>query len=123
MSQYSQIAVDSVTALKNNSNLIPVEERDLNAKIRYPDKLSAQTKSCPKSTFLGLCEEGLVSGVKAGSYTKSKLNKSYALEAISHLRINPNLSELDLWLLISDKKPNEQMGVVKALSSEGFIVE
>ena len=123
MSKYAQIALDSVVDLKNNVNLSPVDAWSNNAKDKYPDKPSAQTKSCPKSAFLGLCEDGLISGVKVGSYTSSKRNKSYALAALSHLKANPNLNEKELWSLVSDKRPNEQMAVVKALYSKGYIVE
>jgi hypothetical protein len=37
----------------------------------FPEKKSAQTKGCPKGAFLGLCEEGLVTGVVRGRYTRS----------------------------------------------------
>ena len=123
MSLYSQIAIDSVMDLKRDIDLNPADVWDKNARALYPNKLSAQNKSCPKSAFFGLCEEGLVSGVKPGSYTKSKLNKEYALKAVSHLRNDPSLNEEQLWELISGKQPNEQMAVVKALYTLGFIVE
>jgi hypothetical protein len=121
MSKYSQIALDSVVDLNKNQSLNPVDAWNNNAKVMYPDSLDAQTKSCPKSAFLGLCEDGLVSGVKPGSYTASKLNKGYALAALSHLKSNPQLNEKELWSLVSEKKPNNQMAVVKALYSKGYI--
>jgi len=123
MSKYAQIALDSIVDLKDNQSLNPVDAWNNNAKDMFPDKPDSQTKSCPKSAFLGLCEDGLVSGVKSGSYTTSKLNKGYALAALSHLKFNPNLSEKELWSLVSDKQPNNQMAVVKALYSQGYIVE
>jgi hypothetical protein len=44
--------------------------------------VSLAEKGCPKSTFLGLCEEGLIKGIDKGSYTRSIINKSYGLAAI-----------------------------------------
>lgn len=82
-------------------------------------------KSCPKSTFLGLCEEGLLKEVPAGSYTSSRLNKGYALRALQLLNAHPALasSSGDLWKAVMDgeeKKPNGQMEVVIALWSAGM---
>lgn len=56
-------------------------------------------KCCPKSTFLGLCEDGQVSGIPAGKYIKSKLNKEYALLAVGFLQASPSLASdpLALW--------------------------
>jgi hypothetical protein len=123
MSKYSQIALNSVADLNKNQSLNPVDAWNNNAKVMYPDSLDAQTKSCPKSVFLGLCEDGLVYGVKPRLYTTSKLNKGYALAALSHLKSNPQLNEKELWSLVSVKQPNNQMAVVKALYSKGYIVE
>jgi hypothetical protein len=45
-------------------------------------------KGCPKGTFLGLCEEGLVKGIPKGNYTKSVKNKKYAIKAVTVLKQN-----------------------------------
>jgi hypothetical protein len=115
MSQYPNIAIKSVTDLRENSILSPRDAWENNAKHFYPHQLSSQKKGCPKSTFLGLCEQGKVKGVKPRTYTKSKLNKQYGLAAIELLRTQPNLNKSELWSLISKKTPNEQMSVVIAL--------
>jgi hypothetical protein len=47
---------------------------------------STAAKTGPRCAFLGLCEEGLVAGVPAGTYTTSILNKQYALDAVVYLR-------------------------------------
>ena len=47
---------------------------------------STAAKTSPRCAFLGLCEEGLVAGVPAGTYTTSILNKQYALDAVVYLR-------------------------------------
>jgi len=121
MSLYPEIALKSVNDVIKNPDLSPREAWNNNAIFFYPDKVSSQQKGCPKSTFLGLCEEGLVKGIKSGSYTKSKLNKRYGIEAVGYLRSQPNLSESELWLLISHKSHNEQMNVVKVLFNNGYI--
>lgn len=43
-----------------------------------------QRKGCPKSAFLGLCDEGLIRGVSKGNYTyrSDSLNKAYAVQAV-----------------------------------------
>jgi len=123
MNKYARIALNAVIDLNNNPSLNPIDAWKNNAEKIYPNKPSAKTKSCPKSAFLGLCEEGLVLGVKAGSYTTSLRNKDYAIKALSHLKSNPNLSEKELWSLISNIQPNNQMTVVKALYSNGYIVD
>lgn len=50
---------------------------------------SSIAKGCPKNTFLGLCEEGLVKEKKRkGNYTKSIKNKKYAISAVNILKTN-----------------------------------
>jgi hypothetical protein len=60
--------------------------------------LASETKSnrekpCPKGAFLGLCEEGLIVGVRRGSYTRSVKNKRYAVNAVKALRDDPGLAD------------------------------
>jgi hypothetical protein len=83
-----------------------------------------QKKGCPMSTFLGLCEEGLVKGIPKGSYTKSKANKNYGLKAVDCLIANPDLAKSPriLWEAIGKScKYNQQMHVVIALWKEDLI--
>ncbi|MED1724504.1 hypothetical protein P4V06_17235 [Brevibacillus parabrevis] len=66
---------------------------------------ASQKKGCPKSAFLGLCEEGFVRGIEPGSYTTSVDNKAYALQAVEWLKKNPSLSPKlthmgMVWLLV-----------------------
>ncbi len=84
-------------------------------------------KSCPKSTFLGLCEEGLVSGIPSGRYSRSKLNKEYALKAVGFLQACPSLASdpPSLWAKVmagEAKVPNGQMEVVVALWEADLLV-
>ena len=86
----------------------------------FAESLSARVKGCPKSAFLGLCEEGLVVGVKPGKYTRSVDNKNYALKAVALLRQNGELADdpARLWKEVIGnihKVENSQMDVVLTL--------
>jgi hypothetical protein len=83
-------------------------------------------KGCPKNTFLGICEEGLVKGIAPGRYTKSKKNKKYGMAAVELLKDNPNLTENinELWKEVLKKVPtehNSQMDVVIALWKNNLV--
>lgn len=72
-----------------------------------------------------MCENGLIIGILKGNYTKSKMNKEYALKAISLIEQNKNLlyNEKFLWqnVVNCDKKHNSQMNVVIDLIENGYI--
>lgn len=95
------------------------------AKDKFDGLKAAQEKSCPMSSFLGLCEEGMVKYIQKGYYTRSISNKKYAVEGVRLLKEDPSLNETQLWNLIEkddpNKKPNNQMNVVKALFDKGYI--
>jgi hypothetical protein len=87
-------------------------------------------KGCPSGAYLGLCEEGEVDGVPAGNYTRSRLNKKYALETVQLLRLSPSLvsNKAELWKKVQIRagigktiSHNYQLDVVLALWFEGFI--
>ena len=40
----------------------------------FMDSKSSQEKGCPKSAFLGLCEEGFIKEISKGKYTSSVKN-------------------------------------------------
>lgn len=88
----------------------------------FPESLSSQRKGCPRSTFLGLAEAGLIIGIAPGNYTKSQLNKRYALNSYAVLRNNGEYAANPkaLWLVVMElegvvKAYNHQMDVVVAL--------
>jgi hypothetical protein len=92
----------------------------------FPDSPSSRAKNCPRCAFLGLCEEGLVRGVAKGSYTRSKLNKRYAVSAARKLRDRPALADDpdQLWQLVvegAEKVENSQMDVVVTLWKRGLL--
>lgn len=86
-------------------------------------------KGCPRNAFLGLCEEGLVKGVEIEQYTRSDLNKAYAIKAVEILKEKEKeFKTKELWIevlkrLDSDvsKAHNSQMDVVIALWKAGMI--
>ena len=67
----------AVTAVKfaNQKEVLPQEAWEQAVKLEFPHSVSSQLKSCPKNTFLGLCEAGKIKGIDVGSYTRSSLNK------------------------------------------------
>lgn len=90
----------------------------------FPDAPESRKKSCPRDAFLGLAEEGLIAGVSAGSYTRSRKNKRYALDALAALEADRTLvtSRRRLWWKVmqdQDKQHNGQMDVVLALWGNG----
>ena len=81
---------------------------------------SSQKKVCPRGAFLGLCSNGDIKGVPGGDYTKSILNKEYAIRTARFLRSNPKLasSPVLLWRRVigsKKKQHNNQLDVVLAL--------
>jgi hypothetical protein len=92
----------------------------------FPDSQSSQEKGCPKNTFLGLCQEGLVKGIGRGEYTNSQLNREYGIKAVGLLQSDPELSgDMDvLWERVmagEAKLHNSQMDVVLSLWNEGLL--
>jgi hypothetical protein len=124
INKYGLTALKSAQNYEDSYSIVEIWSRS--AKEVFDTK-SAQEKGCPKNTFLGLCEEGLVKGIPKGKYTRSEKNKNYALNAVSILKDNPNkvYSPKELWdkLELGDKRSNSQMDVVLALWEHGLIVK
>jgi len=106
--------VDPITAWKQAADAV------------FPNSVSSRIKGCPRDAFLGLCEDGLITGIPAGSYTRSRLNKSYAMRAVSILRTHREFAsdQYGLWHRVQDgnsKAHNGQMDVVLALWRGGVL--
>lgn len=74
-------------------------------------------KPCPRSAFLGLCEEGFIKGVPRGNYCRATKNKEYAISAVNMLKKNPRWrsNKKDLWNEIVKDNPithNYQLDIV-----------
>lgn len=116
MANYGKIARRAVEIYREQRLPSPRQAWEAAAEIYYPDKKAAREKGCPKSTFLGLCEDGLIKGIPPGEYVSRKLNKSYGIQAYRLLKKEPNLDAKSLWDKIQPAKShNQQMDVVKAL--------
>lgn len=125
MSKYGKVAVMAAEMARNGLN--PIEAWRVSAKVVFPTQPPSRDKGCPKYAFLGLAEEGLVQGVSKGQYTKSMLNKLYAVEGVNLLRAEPELAgnPEGMWERIMSgryKQHNEQMSVVTALWNNRDIV-
>lgn len=122
MNKYAQIALKTVGSFKDGYS---IEEVWWDVAKQIFDTKSAQEKGCPKNTFLGLCEEGLVKKIPKGNYTKSVKNKGYAVQALEALKQNDKKSftPKELWTAINlgDKRHNSQMDVVLALWNNDYI--
>ncbi|WP_341220693.1 DUF6979 family protein [Polaribacter atrinae] len=122
--KYGEVAINVAKAEGN-----PEENWKTEVKKAFVDSTSSQKKSCPKSTFLGLCEEGFIKGISKGKYTTSIDNKAYAIKAIDILRNNSinTYTTKELWvkvkkeLFIIKKDHNSQMDVVLALWENGLL--
>ena len=128
MTNYNQYGKVAISVAKEKGN--PEENWKAEVKNTFPGSESSQKKSCPKSAFLGLCEEGFIKGISKGKYTRSIDNKAYAIKAIEILRINTKATYTpkELWVKVKTELSieiphNSQMDVVLALWENRYILE
>jgi len=124
--RYGRVAIAAAERLQEGHTSDPAQAWRWSAEEVFSEQPASQKKSCPRGAFLGLCEEGLVRGVAPGKYTRARLNKQYAVEAVRLLRLDPRLKEDPalLWAKIlggKHKAQNSQIEVVIALMDSGFI--
>ncbi|MGH1473817.1 DUF6979 family protein [Yersinia proxima] len=90
----------------------------------------SREKGCPRSAFLGLCENGWVKGIPPGGYlNKNSPNKDYAIEGAKIILANPSkqYSVSQLWVEAKRVFPdgaenhNQQMTVVIALMNNDLL--
>ncbi|MGC5328750.1 DUF6979 family protein [Brevibacillus sp. SYSU BS000544] len=125
MNKYGQAAVMAVELLHSNHALSPQDAWQKATGELFSKSTHGQDKDCPRSAFLGLCEEGFVQGVVSGKYTGSKASKGYALKGVELLKQNPSLakSPSTLWKAIGKgKRHNSQMDVVISLWENNLII-
>lgn len=121
---YGSVAILAVKRAQNGVD--PVQAWKESAKEVFPSQPASRDKGCPKCAFLGLAEDALIFCVPPGNYTRSSLNKKYAVEAVKFLRISPSLAKhpRELWNRVTHNQPkahNGQMDVVLALWNAGYI--
>ena len=124
---YGKVAVKAVELVRFGNMKNPKYAWD-NATSKLIDSKSSKEKGCPKDAFLGLCEEGMIEGIKADKYTHSNKNKRYDLKAIQLLKKHPDLlnRKENLWNEVMKLEGKDishagQMDVVVALWKKGFI--
>ena len=127
MSKYGNAAVMATKLYREDLALTPNEAWEQAVLTVFPTSRSSQEKGCPRATYLGLCESGVVSGIPAGNYSRSEKNKGYALKALSILQQSPTLLEDKnrLWEIVMEseiKKANHQMDVVISMWNEGLFI-
>ncbi|QLE84823.1 hypothetical protein FLM48_06825 [Shewanella sp. Scap07] len=123
MSNYGIVAIEAVQIAK--SGIAPDDAWQLAVEKEFTS-LPSIKKSCPKNAFLGLAEDGCIKGISSGSYTKSRDNKSYSLNALGLLRLDTALAQnkKELWKKScnsNEKTHNGQMDVVIELWKQGLV--
>jgi hypothetical protein len=123
---YGYVAISAAKLCKDKA-VTPREAWEQAAKEHFAN-VSAQRKNSPKSTFLGLCSEGLIQDIRKGSYSRSILNRDYAVKAVNILQYECDIppSSSVLWnkvMATAERKilPSSQMDVVLALWGAGLI--
>ncbi|SHO56980.1 DUF6979 family protein [Vibrio quintilis] len=124
MNKYGKVAVQAVKTAQ--TGIHPVKAWKQAAAYEFGECKASAEKGCPKSSFLGLAEEGLIQDIPGGNYTKSEINKRYALELLRLLKQEPELvhHKSVLWKKAcgSDtKRHNGQRDVVIGLWCEGLL--
>ena len=132
MGKYGQAALKAVALVTGGKTADPADAWRQATIPLFGKGTEAQRKSCPRDAFLGCCEAGFVKGIKPGNYTRSTLNKLYAVTAAHILKINPslaNLTEIDLWKKVlsqlrkaTSKTHNDQMHVVLTLFRNKLLI-
>lgn len=126
INEYGDVALRAVEKIRGGTVSSPGAAWDEAAREIFPGRVFRQKKGCPRGAFLGLCDEGVVLGVPAGTYTRSIDNKAYALRAVELLRLVPELAvqgRRALWNRVEAKamSHNSQMDVVLALHQNGLL--
>ncbi|WP_406698415.1 DUF6979 family protein [Singulisphaera sp. Ch08] len=126
MREYGEVAIGAAE-LTRISGVQPPEAWERAAQTVFPHSTSLREKGCPRSAYLGLCEDGFIVSVPSGKYTRSQDNKRYALHAVELLASEPSLANASpraLWERVmggQKKSYNSQMDVVIALWQNGLI--
>src|SRR5262249_3329650 len=128
MSGYGELAVDVARRCAAEPTRSLASTWHEMAERAFPTKPSKWTKGCPKSSFLGLCEDGFVDQIPTGSYTSSIKNKGYAITAAIELCERKGVPDdwAEWWRIAthgSGISQNHQLEVVSALWRKGLLVD
>ena len=126
MGKYGDTAVRAVSLLRSTHATAEDAWRKAAAEI-FPEAPEARAKVCPRETFLGLVQQGLVHGVDPNRCTPADANKNrtYATAAAHLLTLHPQLAsgtKAQLWRRVMkqvggdpEKRHNQQLDVVLTL--------
>ncbi|ACT07071.1 conserved hypothetical protein [Dickeya chrysanthemi Ech1591] len=129
MGIYGKTAVAVASEYDSSNKLDPRECWEYSI-IQFTDSRESQKKGCPKSAFLGLCQEGYVKGIPKGNYLPpDSPNKEYAVSAADLVLKEPGrkYSRAELWGNATKyypgaaKNQNGQMDVVMTLKEAGLL--
>ena len=132
--KYGEVAVEVTRHIRETQEFDPDTIWKKFAEEVFGVGSSSAKKPCPRNAYVGLCEEGMISGVPAGNYAKKRntnSNKLYAVQAVHMLRNDPSLADVEpkeLWDKVMEvieggpDNHNNQMDVVLALWNEDMIV-
>jgi hypothetical protein len=128
MGKFGEVAVEATRRL-NSAEVSDPREAWHSAAQALGCSQDMAVKSCPRSAYLGLCEEGLVNGAPRGRWTKSVDNKRYAVDAVRSLRKCPSWlykPTTCLWREVIQPRiirHNDQIDVVFELWRNGLITQ
>ncbi|MCO7262021.1 DUF6979 family protein [Dickeya zeae] len=129
MGIYGETAVAVASAYDSSNKPDPKECWEYSI-IQITSSRESQKKGCPKSAFLGLCQDGYVKGIPKGDYlSPDSPNKKYAVAAAYLVLKEPDrkYSKAELWRNATKDCPgaaenqNGQMDVVLALKEDGLL--
>jgi hypothetical protein len=130
MNQFGEVAIRALEIYAEKKN--DPRESWIEASNEIIGKDSSSSKKvCPRSTFLGLCEEGYIKNIPKGIYLRNRQkngNKKYAIYAVKILFKDPAMKNNthSLWKkAIGNKeiRENGQMDVVIALFEKKYIIQ
>lgn len=98
-------------------NNLPYAEAWNRAAGKEIENTSSRIKGCPKETFIGLCESGILKKIPKTEISESR-NYQYALFAISEWKKNKMISCADMW-----RKVYNHFGLAKNHQGQLDVVE
>ena len=132
MGKYGTTALEAIALARARGTAPDAAWRSVAAEV-FAGAPEGMRKVCPRETFLGLCQAGLVRGISGDDAGNRQLgaNRQYAVAAVRLLARTPTLArekKTELWRRVmgsagadSGKKHNQQLDVVLTLWNEGLI--
>jgi len=125
MNKYEKVVLLTMNRIEAYNEMPEIAWENASIEI-FGAKTSSQKKCCPKNSFLGLCEEGMIKGVFQGKYCKknNSVNKNYVIKALDLICKDKSLikDKIGLWKKITKIKYNQQLDVLFILIENGYIV-